>query len=92
MEVLVRARPLILSVFFIALAALFVTAFATPWLMDLAAVAAHVALLFFLLTESFGSVSGARSKTSRVIARVCLTLSFLLVGTLAVNGLWWVLS
>jgi hypothetical protein len=40
---------------------------------------AHVALMFFLLTESFGPISKTRTTFSRVIARIFLVLAAVIV-------------
>lgn len=86
METLVRARPLILVTFFLALAAIGVGAFVdTKALFRGGGAIAHVALFLFILTESFGSVSRQRSRSSRIIARIFLTLSALVVTGLVVN-------
>lgn len=68
--------------------AVFVSPLAMSELIVPAAVTAHEAIFLFLLTESFGSLSQKRSKTSRIIARVFFGLSALVVSALLVQGVW----
>ena len=76
METLVQARPLILTLFFASLAAIGIGAFInTGVVFRTGGVTGHIALFLFVLTESFGSISRTRSKTSRNMARVFLVLS-----------------
>lgn len=87
METLIRARPFVVTAFF---ASLIATITAPLWWHQLlvpAAIGAHVALLFFLATESFGRVSRTRGNASRVIARVCFAFSSLLVTWMVLSGL-----
>ncbi|HZM36204.1 MAG TPA: hypothetical protein VFC18_17165 [Burkholderiales bacterium] len=84
MEALIRARPYVIAVFFVALGAAFVSTFAnSAWLLKPAGVLAQIALFLFLTTESFGRIAQSRSGTSRWAARVFFALSALVVGTLA---------
>lgn len=86
METLVKARPLILAAFFLAL-----TAFGVGTFLDVQALfrssgaLAHIALFLFILTESVGSVSRQRSRSTRIIARIFLCLSAFVVLGLLVN-------
>lgn len=86
MEVLVRARPFVIGAFFFALVAIGVGAFReTQTLFRSGGILAHVALFLFILTESFGSVSRKRSRPSRIIARIALVFSSLLMANFVVN-------
>jgi hypothetical protein len=83
MEALIRARPYVIAVFFVALGAVFVSPFANSALLLVpAGVLANVALFLFLTTESFGRIARSRSGASRWTARVFFALSALVVGTL----------
>jgi hypothetical protein len=85
METLVQARPLILTLFFASLVIIGIGAFEnTGVAFRTGGVTAHIALFLFVLTESFGSISRKRSKTSRNMARVFLVLSgFVVTGIFA---------
>lgn len=84
METLVQARPLIMTLFFASLVFIGIGVFENNrMLFRTGAVTAHIVLFLFLLTESFGSISRKRSKTSRNMARVFLVLSgFVIAGIL----------
>jgi len=86
METLVKARPLLLATFFLALAAIGIGTFIDAQaLFRNSAALAHFALFLFILTESFGSVSRRRSFGTRIIARIFLFLSAFVVIGLLVN-------
>jgi len=83
MEMLIRARPLIIAVFFLAIFAIGIGAYSNvPSLFQSAALLAHVALMLFVVTESFGSVSLKRSKASRIMARTFLGLYVLMFASM----------
>ena len=87
MDTLIAARPYILSAFFLGLGLLGAGAFTeTLGVMRSGGIIAHLALFFFLITESFGSVSAQRSTPSRALARVALFLSGLLVTSFVVSA------
>lgn len=80
MEILVKARPCILAIFFLTLGAIGAGVFIdTMALAHAGGVLAHVALFLFLLTESFGSISKQRDRFSRIMARMFLVPSGLVV-------------
>ena len=86
MDALIRARPYVIAAFFVALAGVFASPFAnTPWLFATAGSIAHVALLLFLATESFGPLARIRGSTSRWAARVFFLLSTVVVAGLVAN-------
>mgnify|MGYP006172896545 CR=1 FL=1 len=88
MEALIRTRPYAIAVFFIALAGVFASAVANAtWLFMPAGSLAHVALLLFVTTESFGPIAERRSRASRWGARIFFALLALLVTTLVVGFL-----
>ena len=88
MEALIRGRPYILTAFFIALGAVFASPFVNQtWLTAVAIPTAHLALLLFLATESFGPIAQRRSGASRWVARVFFALSALVVGGFAAHVL-----
>ena len=87
METLIRARPLVVTAFFSLLVAMMTAPLWWHQMMVPAAIGAHVALFFFLATESFGRVSRTRGKASRIIARVCFAFSSLLIAWMVLNSL-----
>lgn len=93
MDALIAARPYILSAFFLGLGLLGAGASTeTMGVMRGGGILAHLALFFFLITESFGSVSAQRSTFSRVLARAALFLSGLLVTSFLVSAVGALLS
>ena len=87
METLIRARRFLVTLFLVSLVAMMTASLWAHQLMVPAAIGAHIALFFFLATESFGRVSRTRGNASRVIARVCFAFSSLLVAWMVLNGL-----
>jgi hypothetical protein len=92
MEALIRARPLMVTVFLTSVAVMLVAPLWRHQLIVPAVIGAHVALWFFLFTESFGHVSRSRGKGLRVFARVCFVFSSLLFVWMVAYGLTHLLS
>ncbi len=71
MELLIRSRPVLIAVFFVALGGMGAGAFVgNTAVMAWSAGSAHVCLFFFVATEAFGRISRTRSNGARVLARV----------------------
>lgn len=80
MEWLIRLRPIFVAAFLGALALIGFAAYLDNMLLfGIAGVGAHVALFLFATTEAFGRVVRERSKPSRVMVRVLLSMYALLV-------------
>lgn len=83
MEALIRARPVLLAVFICALA---LTAIGSGLEINffylVSGVAAHIALLLFTITESFGTLSKRRHFFVRILARLFLVILALAVGNM----------
>ena len=83
MEVLIRVRPILVAVFLCALALTTIgSGLEINFLYLASGIAAHIALLLFILTESFGTLSKRRHIVVKVIARLLLVISVLAVGNI----------
>jgi hypothetical protein len=83
MEALIRARPILLAVFLCALALTAIgSSLEINFLYLASGVAAHIALLLFILTESFGTLSKQRHIIVKVMARLFLVILTLTVGNM----------
>lgn len=83
MEALIRARPILLAAF---LCVLILTAIGSIleiyFLYLVSGVVAHIVLLLFILTESFGPISKRRHIFLKVLARLILTILTMAVGNM----------
>lgn len=83
METLIRTRPILFAVF---LCALVLTAIGSSlelnFLYLASGVASHIALLLFILTESFGTLSKRRHIIVKILARLLLVILTLAVGNM----------
>jgi|TARA_R110002167_G_scaffold93338_1_gene250249 hypothetical protein len=83
MEALIRARPILLAVFLCALALTAIgSSLEINFLYLSSGVAAHIALLLFILTESFGTLSKQRHIIVKVMAQLFLVILILAVGNM----------
>ena len=71
MELLIRIRTILIAAFFGSLGGIGVGAYMDKQaVFAAAAITAHLSLLLFTTTESFGRIALARSKSARIIARI----------------------
>jgi len=83
MEALIRAQPVLLALFLCALALTAIgSGLEINFLYLASGVAAHFALLLFILTESFGALSKRKHIVVRLMARLFLVILTLAVGNM----------
>ena len=83
MEILIRGRLILLAVFFTALVLTAIgSSLEINFLYLVSGITAHIALLLFILTESFGTLSKRRNIFLKVMARLFLVMLTLIVGNM----------